>query len=102
MVFLITYDYVFYWTWLVLMFIRIIANHDVFLKRGDTEMDVYRSWLKPDHLADIMIYCTFRFDMDETDSSKLKTQVYWVNKLHILFAIYSAFIFILFLITYGK
>lgn len=102
MAFLVTYDYIFYWTWLALMFIRTMANLDVFLKRGDTEMDAYRSWFKPNHLAEIMTYFTFWFDRDETDSPKLETQVYWVNRLHILFVIYSAFIFILFLITYGK
>jgi len=100
--FLVTYNYIFYWSWLGLLFIRAIANHYVFVKRGEETMkDIASPW-RPDYEANILIYFTFYFEGDDTDSEQLKQKVQQVNRLHLFFAVYSGLVFILFLLTYGK
>jgi hypothetical protein len=100
--FLVRYAHLFYGAWVILLAIRYVANYYVFNGRGEETMEDLKTRRRPDYAANTLLIFTFYFEEDDTDSEHLKKAVKYINRFHLFFAVYSAWIFILFLITYGK
>src|SRR6186713_1414923 len=102
MSFLVSNASVFYWIWLLLLFLRVIVNTRVLSKQGDQIVDEPGPLLDTNSDTLIVVVFTFWFSKEDTQDKQLIRLIRYTNFLHSFFTVYSVFIFILFLITYGK